>query len=330
MGLRLAAKAPLPRRVIMTTIAFYHNARIPYTPEDLGRPTIKGIESSVLQWAAALTQAGHTVRLHLPQVAAPLPYPTVTLYPLRDRPPADIALAVNEPDVLWNVPAERKFLWLHNALPLEKAMRKGRLWPLIRMKMPVIVSSQWHARTLSPLLRWHGVHVMPLGIADVFTHHPRPHAPPPHVGYITHPYRGLDHYFAMWTQRILPHCPEAQLHLYGPQALNHPSVVHHDTVGWDQLPDILGRLRCVVFPWDKPETFCLAAGEALATGTPVISYDVGAIPEHAGVTAVATPDDFVRATRDYLTDDGLWMHHHTALGAIPRPRWGDGDFFSEV
>ena len=314
----------------MTTIAFYHNARIPYTPDDLGRATIKGMESSVLQWAAALTQTGHTVRLHLPQSAAPLPYPDVTLYPLTDTTPADVAVALNEPDLLWRVPAKRKFLWLHNALPLEKALRKGRLWPLIRMKMPVIVSSRWHARTLSPLLRWHGVHVMPLGIADAFTHHPRTAAPAPHVGYITHPYRGLDHFFTLWTQRILPHCPAAQLHLYGPKTLNHPSVVHHDAVGWDQLPDILGRLRCVVFPWDKAETFCLAAGEALATGTPVISYDVGAIPEHAGVTAVATPQAFADTTLAYLTDDALWMNTHTALSPLPRPRWTPHNFFHGV
>ena len=128
----------------------------------------------------------------------------------------------------------------------------------------------------------------------------------------------------------MPHCPAAQLHLYGPKTLNHPSVVHHDAVGWDQLPDILGRLRCVVFPWDKAETFCLAAGEALATGTPVISYDVGAIPEHAGVTAVATPQTFADTTLAYLTDDALWMNTHTALSPLPRPRGTHHDFFHDV
>ena len=311
----------------MSTLAFYHNARIPYTPDDLGTATIKGMESSVLQWAAALSQAGHTVRLHLPNVKSPLPYPTVTLCPLTNPQPADVAIALNEPDLLWHIPSQQKFLWLHNVLPLEKALRKRRLWPLIRLNMPVIVSSQWHKKALSPLLRWHGVHVMPLGIAEAFTHHPRPQAPAPNVGYITHPYRGLDPFFNLWIQRILPQCPTAQLHLYGPQTLDHPSVVNHPAVGWDELPRILGSLRCVVFPWDKPETFCLAAGEALATGTPVITYTVGAIPEHPGVTAVTTPDEFIRATLDFLTDDGLWMETHTALGTMPRSRWENNAFF---
>jgi hypothetical protein len=57
---------------------------------------------------------------------------------------------------------------------------------------------------------------------------------------------------------------------------------------------------------------------------------VGAIPEHAGVTALTTPQAFADTTLAYLTNDALWMTTHTALSPLPRPRWTQNTFFNGV
>ena len=294
----------------MANIAFFHNARYPYDENDLGTGKIKGIESSVLQWSAALRQQGHVVNLYLEK--KPLPPQQF-----------DIAIAINEADLLWNVAAKKKFLWLHNILPLEKAIRKRRLLPQLWMKMPVIVSSQWHANNLSPLLRMHGVHIMPLGINDCFQYIARETAPPPNVAYITHLYRGFDHFYDMWLSTILPAVPQAKLHVYGEIKQRHDSIITHTPVGWSQLSQELATMRCTVFPWDRPETFCLAAAESLATGTPVVTYSIGAIPEHNGTIIVQDAKYFSKKVIDLLQNDTAWLNTHQKLRDIDINRWGN-------
>ncbi|HKX43519.1 MAG TPA: glycosyltransferase family 4 protein [Burkholderiaceae bacterium] len=71
---------------------------------------------------------------------------------------------------------------------------------------------------------------------------------------------------AYFEQRIRPLLP-------------HPLIEYLGEIGEEEKNDVIGNARALLFPIDWPEPFGLVAVEALACGTPVISYPCGAVPE---------------------------------------------------
>lgn len=81
------------------------------------------------------------------------------------------------------------------------------------------------------------------------------------------PYREHQQYFATRLQPLLGGAPGHVGHRFlGPL----------DTA---QRNEVLGRAKCLLHPTLAPETSSLVAMEALATGTPVIAYRSGALPD---------------------------------------------------
>jgi len=61
--------------------------------------------------------------------------------------------------------------------------------------------------------------------------------------------------------------------------LSHSLIDYVGEIGETQKDDFIGNSRALLFPIDWPEPFGLVAIEALACGTPVISYRCGSTPE---------------------------------------------------
>ena len=61
--------------------------------------------------------------------------------------------------------------------------------------------------------------------------------------------------------------------------LDHPLVEFVGEIGDEQKNDFLGGALALLFPIDWPEPFGLVMIEAMATGTPVIAWDHGSVPE---------------------------------------------------
>ena len=82
-------------------------------------------------------------------------------------------------------------------------------------------------------------------------------------------------------------------------------------VGFERTADVLAAADLLLNPARVTETFGIASAEALAAGVPVVSTDVGAIPEvlHDGEHALLVPPGDVgamaAATRRMLDDDVL-------------------------
>lgn len=61
--------------------------------------------------------------------------------------------------------------------------------------------------------------------------------------------------------------------------LNHPLVEFLGEVNDREKNDLLGNALCFVYPIDWPEPFGLGMIEAMASGTPVIAFNCGSVPE---------------------------------------------------
>lgn len=83
--------------------------------------------------------------------------------------------------------------------------------------------------------------------------------------------------------------------------LGHPSIEFIGEIGEAQKAEHLGRARAVLFPISWPEPFGLVMIEAMATGTPVVAFRAGSVPEilEDGVTGfiVSTVEEAVNAVR---------------------------------
>jgi glycosyltransferase involved in cell wall biosynthesis len=61
--------------------------------------------------------------------------------------------------------------------------------------------------------------------------------------------------------------------------LEHPLIEFIGEIGDDQKEEFLGNALALLFPIDWPEPFGMVMIEALATGTPVIAFNHGSVPE---------------------------------------------------
>jgi glycosyltransferase involved in cell wall biosynthesis len=74
--------------------------------------------------------------------------------------------------------------------------------------------------------------------------------------------------------------------------LDHPLIEYVGEIAQPEKNDFIGRARALLFPIDWPEPFGVVMIEALACGTPVLSYRSGSVPEvlEHGVTGFVVDD----------------------------------------
>jgi glycosyltransferase involved in cell wall biosynthesis len=87
------------------------------------------------------------------------------------------------------------------------------------------------------------------------------------------------HVFSSMKVNGLPEPPQAQ-ELYA-RAQSTPGVVYHGAVSQKTLRDSSLRARALAYPCCFPETSCIVAMEAMASGAVVVATELGALPETA-------------------------------------------------
>jgi len=148
--------------------------------------------------------------------------------------------------------------------------------------------------------------------------------------FLSRPERGLELMLTLFRE-IRKKIPEAELFIYSYQfeeqselmrqyadKARQPGVILRGSLSRKELARELQSARLMVYPTTHLETSCMAAIEALAAGVPVISSQLGAIPEtvNHGETGILVPGEpnsndfnqaFVKAVIDLLTDDEKWQ-----------------------
>ena len=294
-----------------------------------------GAETAFVALAEALAARGHRVEARS-QCQAPLTHKAVHWAPLAAGVPqsCDLYIGNRGHRVMGLVArAGRRVLWLHN--PAHYLKKPRMLWRLARYRPTLVVSGAYHAATVSPWVPRGGLAIIPYGIVGGFRHAGERAPPSPHAIFTSNPLRGLDWLLDLWTTRIAPAAPGAELHIYaGPavyrlseerarrmeavlsraEALHAAGVRRHAPVGRARLIEVLGAARVMLYRGDPGETFCLSLAEAQAMGVPAVVMPVGCVAERVADgksgRVAASDDQFVEAAIAALTDNELWRRWH--------------------
>jgi glycosyltransferase involved in cell wall biosynthesis len=309
-----------------------------------------GAETAFVALAEALAGRGHQVEARS-HCRTPSQHNGVGWAPLAAGVPAacDLYIGNRGHRVIGLSPrAKRRLLWLHNPA---RYLRKPRmLWPLARWRPTIIVTGRYHAGTVPDWVPRRGLEIIPYGVLDRFRGAPERQPPPPRAVFTSNPLRGLDWLLDLWTARIAPLVPGAELHVYaGPAVyggvsadaarrmeavlarcddLQAQGVHRHPPIGRDELATVLAEARVMLYRGDPGETFCLALAEAQAMGVPAVVQPIGSVAERVvdGRTGrVAVSDgEFAEAAIALLRDDDLWRRWHRAALTMQRGlSWGE-------
>ena len=301
----------------------------------LSRRPLGGAETAFVSLAEALAARGHEVIVHN-RCEASMEYNGVSWESLDNVPPdsADLYIANRGDKLIQLVPnARSRVFWIHN--PAQYLNKWRYWWKLARWQPTVVFSSDFHAKTMGAWMPVGDRLTIPYGISEAFLEvMPPADPPPPHVVFTSSPLRSLDWLLDLWSERIRPKVPNAELHVfsspktYGAHGdaragamnavidraagMRDQGVVVRNPLTKVDLADTLAGFRAMLYRGDPGETYCLAVGEAQAVGIPAVVQDIGCVAERVieGETGFVAVDDIDFAKRgcDILTDDKLWRY----------------------
>lgn len=308
------------------------------------RGPLGGAETAFAALAEALAQRGHKVEVRN-RCRTALYHKGVQWRPLSAGVPAacDLYIGNRGHRVIGLAPgAKRRLFWLHN--PAAYLKKPRNLWRLAWYRPILVTTGSYHAATIPRWLPCGGHEVIPYGVLDRFRSAVPRELPPPRAVFTSNPLRGLDWLLDLWTARISPKLPEAELHIYAgaavyggagakrgeemetllarADALARHGVRRFAPVGRKRLAAALEGARVMLYRGDAGETFCLSLAEAQAMGVPAVVMPLGSVGERVidGVTGrVALDEDaFVEGALAVLREDDLWRRWHLASLAHQR------------
>ena len=325
---------------------------IEFDGRSLERGPLGGVESSIINLTAELARRGHDAHV-MNNCPAALDHDGVRWRPIADGDwPGDVDLYIaNRGDKL--IPkmpdARRTVFWIHN--PAGYLMKWRYLSKLWTHKPAIIFIGSVHATTYPAWAPGGERIVIPYGLSDDFcAAEPLPTPPPPRAVFTSNPLRSLDWLLDLWDRHIQPEVPDAELHLftgavtYGAvgdskagemaavlrkaEAMAAKGVLVRGAVSKAQLIEEFRSARCMLYRGDINETFCLAVGEAQASGVPAVVQNLGSVIERVvdHETGFVTTDGpaFAAAAVRLLSDEALWRRQHEAALATQRAwRWPD-------
>jgi hypothetical protein len=257
----------------------------------------------------------------------------VTLDDGRKPPRTDVLIAFRKPSLLEFIRhADKRVLWFTG--PGRLLARKTTAEALDTHKPLVLLIAEAQAHDL-PAKEWQAkglqAALLPAAVrADFLAGTIRPAAPPRAI-VTTHPSHGLDWLLDLWTGRIHPACPEAELFIYS-------MTLAKAAEGGDVEPEMMGLADKVMaardhgvvvmrpqadhlmaesyrqasvhlFPGHGDDMGCFTLMESQASGCPAVVRALGAAPERVsnGHSANVAPDDdaFVNLTTMLLSHEDV-------------------------
>tara|TARA_E500000178_G_scaffold226189_1_gene223013 strand:- start:475 stop:1491 length:1017 start_codon:yes stop_codon:yes gene_type:complete len=200
----------------------------------------------------------------------------------------DKIISSNDPTIFNYSKYSKKFLWLHNKLPIEKAFRKKKFFPIIKNKVSAIFVSDYLMKKTTNIYNFKKKIVIPNFLDPVFSNFKPQLNRKPYFIWSVQRDKGLGEVIDIWINNINPKYNKFKLFIFGVnktlinnyslKKLSKFNIFYKGRVKKKNLINYYKKsMAMICLGYD--ETFCLNAIESYACGMPIITFGHTAVAE---------------------------------------------------
>ncbi len=200
----------------------------------------------------------------------------------------DKIISSNDPTIFNYSKYSKNFLWLHNKLPIEKAFRKKKFFPIIKNKVSVIFVSEYLMENTTSIYNFKQKIVIPNFLDPVFSNLKPQFDRKPYFIWSVQRNKGLGEMIEIWINNIHPKYKKFKLFIFGVnktlinnynlKKLSKFNIFYKGRVKKKILISYYKKsMAMICLGYD--ETFCLNAIESYACGMPIITFGYTAVAE---------------------------------------------------
>ena len=250
-----------------------------------GLNKIGGIESLNIALAKKLSNINFNVTLSTicakkTKINKLLNLPIKTIKLKKNNLNFDIIISSNDATIFSYFPNAKKFIWLHNPLQIEKALRKKQFFPLLNSRPKAIFVSSYLESITSKLLLFKKRIVIPNFLLPDFTNKTINFKRKQIFVWSVQRNKGLSETIEVWIKKIYPFYKNAEFHIFGDNNFFNKSdkkkLILKNIFFMSRVSKLILRrsynksLAMICLGYD--ETFCLNALEANSCGLPVLTF----------------------------------------------------------
>jgi glycosyltransferase involved in cell wall biosynthesis len=200
----------------------------------------------------------------------------------------------------------KHIFWLHNPFQIEKAFRRGDLFPILFNQPNVVFVSQYLKSITSILYPFKSKTIIPNGVEDIFLKIKRAQDKKPIFIITSARKKGLSEIIEMWCNKVHVINKDLELYIFGVNSddykekidsLISKGIKFFGRVERKYLADVYSYSTAMInLGYD--ETFCCSALEASAAGLPILTFGKTALKERVKNNI----NGFVLSSFDELSD----------------------------
>ena len=284
-----------------TTFVFYTDTALPFDGSSIEKGPLGGSETDVINLAKKFKLYGNNVKVYCrcPHEGTYDGVSYINIDKFDPQMKMDIFISSRSLGIFESNPkADKRILWMHDMPQPEYKLDK-------LSNVDVFVAlSEFHKKVtveMFPSIK-DKIWVIGNGI-DMQRFKNRKFArSPTRLIYSSTPFRGLENLLNIFP-KIKKEIPNAELYVYSGMSLygmeNSPAiqkiidtakttdgVIYSKPITQGHLAGEMMKSALLVYPSTFPETFCNTVNEAITAGTPVVTTDLGALPEVVGKCGV--------------------------------------------
>ena len=200
----------------------------------------------------------------------------------------DKIISSNDPTIFNYTKNSKNYLWLHNKLPIEKALRKKKLFSIIRNRISAIFVSNYLLKKTPNIYNFKQKFVISNFLDPTFSNIEIKMYRKPYFIWSVQRRDGLKEILDIWINKISKYNPKAKLFVFG---IDKKSFSKKDIKTFSSYNIILkGRVSKKILKFHysismgmiclgHDETFCINAIEAFSCGLPLITFGLTAVEE---------------------------------------------------
>lgn len=200
----------------------------------------------------------------------------------------DKIISSNDPTIFNYTKNSKNYLWLHNKLPIEKALRKKKLFSIVRNKISAIFVSNYLLKKTSNIYNFNQKFVISNFLDPTFSNIEIKMYRKPYFIWSVQRKDGLNEILDIWINKISKYNSKAKLFIFG---IDKKSFSKKDIKTFLNYNIILkGRVSKKILKFyysismgmiclGYDETFCINAIEAFSCGLPLITFGLTAVEE---------------------------------------------------